>query len=178
MQKVFIGIPVNQTAQQKINKLLNPYQRTSRGIAWVPEDNRHLTLAFLGDRHAREIENLVRSMDKAYAVESKFQTGPASLSRFPDPAGNIIALVIEADYRIARLFQTTLDFLAEIRIDSDHKPFRPHVTLGRIRKALHPDLKFGQVTDISLEVGKIRLYQSQPTAVGPVYHTLKETRLG
>lgn len=178
MQRVFIGVPVNQTAQQKIKKLLNPYQRNSRGIAWVPEDNRHLTLAFLGDRHAWEVENLVRSMDKAYSMESAFHTGPASLSRFPDPAGSIIALVIEADSRITRLFQATLDFLSEIRIDPDIKPFRPHVTLGRIRKALCPDITFGQVTNISLLVGKIRLYQSQPTAVGPVYHTLKETRLG
>lgn len=178
MQRVFIGIPVNQTAQQKINKLLYPYQRTSQGIAWVPEDNRHLTLAFLGDRHDWEIESLVRSMDKAYSMVRPFQTGPASLSRFPGPAGNIVALVIEADSRITRLFQATLDFLAEIRIDSDHKPFRPHVTLGRIRKAIRPDIKFGQVTNISLLVGKIRLYQSKLTAAGPVYHMLKETRLG
>jgi len=178
MQRVFIGIPVDQTAQQKINRLLNPFIRSSQGISWVPEENRHLTLAFLGDRHAREIENLVRSMDKAYLRESPFQTSPATLSRFPDPAGNIIALLVEADARIARLFQITLDFLAEAGIEADHKPFRPHVTLARIRKALRPDMEFSQATDISLLVGKIRLYRSTPTATGPVYHTLKETGLG
>lgn len=178
MQRVFIGIPVNQKAQQQINKLLNPYQRSEQGIKWVPGENRHLTLTFFGERSDWEIENLVRSMDGAYHPRKAFQTGTATLARFPDSMGNIIALVFEADAYLTRLFQVSKDLMKASRLGSDLKPFRPHITLARIRKANHLDTTFPQPTNIRLQVDKITLYQSTLIQGTRVYHALKEIDLG
>ena len=178
MQRLFIGIPVDRLAQQQINELLIPEQKSNPDIRWVPEHNRHLTLAFLGNKPGGVIKDLVRSMDLAYQQEIAFKTGFSTLRRFPASTGNIIALVCKLDECLAHLLQLTQDFLTENRLGFDHKPLRPHITLGRIRKATKLKKTFNQPTNISLQVDRIALYQSTLTDAGSIYLALKETELG
>ena len=178
MQRVFIGIPIDKLAQRQINEFLIPAQKSNPDIRWVPEHNRHLTLAFLGNKPAGVIKDLVRSMHLAFQKDIAFKTGFATLRRFPTSTGNIIALVYKPDEYLSHLFQLTRDFLTKNGLRFDHKPFRPHITLGRIRKA--PKLKktFNQPTNICLRVDKVALYQSTLTDTGSIYLALKEIELG
>ena len=95
-QRVFIGIPIDKHSQQHINVLLKPIEDSRRDIRWVPENNRHLTLAFLGNRPISEVDNLVRLFDESYQQETRFHYSLSTLERFPDPAGRIIALTNES----------------------------------------------------------------------------------
>lgn len=177
MQRVFIGIPVDNTAQQQIDELLRPVKKSVKGVSWVPERNRHLTLAFLGNRTVRVIENLVQSMDQTYQQETVFQTGASSLGRFPDSTGNIIALVFKDDARLDNLFQVTQAFLLENGLRFSRQQFLPHITLGRVRKALPLNAIPSQQTNIHLQVDKITFFQSTLSNTGSIYLALKETGL-
>jgi len=174
VQRIFIGIPVDRPAQQQINELLIPIRKAYKDIHWVPEQNRHLTLAFLGKTPVLVIENLARSMQRAYQQVSVFQSGSATLCRFPGSTGHIVALVLKEDEYLAHLFHITQDFLAENGLVCDRNPFRPHITLGRIRKNPLLKIKFSQQTNINLQVNKIMLYQSTLTPAGRAYLVLKE----
>ena len=178
MQRVFIGIPVDKPAQRQINELLIPTKESDPDIRWAPEHNRHLTLAFLGNKPTGVINDLVRSMHLAFQQEMAFKTGFSTLGRFPTSTGNIIALVYKPDECLAHLFQLTQDILTENGLRSDHKPFRPHITLGRIRKASKLKKTFNQQTNIRLRVDKVALYQSTLTDTGSIYLALKEIELG
>jgi 2'-5' RNA ligase len=178
VQRVFIGIPVDKPAQRQINELLIPAKRSNPDIRWVPEHNRHLTLAFLGNRPTGVIKDLVRSMHLAFQQQLAFRTGFSTLRRFPTSTGNIIALVYKPDEYFAHLFQVTQDFLTENGLGFDLKPFRPHITLGRIRKASTLKITFNQETNIGLRVDKVALYQSTLTDTGSIYLALKEIELG
>jgi len=177
VQRVFIGVPVDNAAQQQIDELLRPVKESAKGARWVPECNRHLTLAFLGNRKARVVENLVQLMDQAYQRETVFHTGDASLERFPDSRGNIIALVFKDDARLYNLFRATQAFLAENNLHFSRQQFLPHITLGRIRKALPLNAIPSQQTNIHLQVDKITFFQSTLSKTGSVYLALKETGL-
>lgn len=178
VQRVFIGVPVDKLAQQQINELLIPEKRSNPDIRWVPEHNRHLTLAFLGNKSGGVIKDLIRSMDLAYQQETAFKTGFSTLRRFPTSTGNIIALVYKPDECLAHLFQLTQEFLTGNRLGFDHRPLRPHITLGRIRKTMKLKKTFNQPTNIRLQVDKIALYQSTLTDAGSIYLALKEIELG
>ena len=177
MQRVFIGIPVDQQAQSEINELLDPLKSTIHAVRWVPEQNRHLTLAFLGDRPAAVIEKLTRSMDRAYQQETAFETGSSSLSRFPNSSGNIIALVFMSDERLSRIYRVTQEFLVANGFAFSRTQFRPHITLGRTGRSPRLNTDINQETKISLQVGKITFYQSTLTQSGSVYLALKEKML-
>ena len=178
MQRVFIGIPVDKPAQRQINELLIPAKESNPDIRWAPEQYRHLTLAFIGNKPTGVIEDLVRSMHLAFQHELAFKTGFSTLRRFPTSTGNIIALVYKPDDYLAQLFQVTQDFLTENGLRFDHKPFRPHITLGRLRKASKLKKTFNQQTNIRLRVDKVALYQSTLTDTGSIYLALKEIELG
>lgn len=177
MHRVFIGIPVENPAQQQINKILDPIKESVKGVRWVPEHNRHLTLAFLGNRPASVIEGLTRKMGQAYQQETSFEIGSSHLGRFPGSSGNIMALVFKVDERLAHLFQVTQEFLVENGFDHTRTQFRPHITLGRIRRTSRLKTSINKQTNIKLQVGKITFYQSTLTQAGSIYLALKETAL-
>ena len=177
MQRVFFCIPVDAKTQDKINALLDPIKSTIRVVRWVPEQNRHLTLAFLGNRPQGLVDKLTRSMDKFYQHEKGFRIGPSSLSRFPNSSGNIIALVFKADAPLSGLYKVTQELLVANGFDFSRTQFRPHITLGRVRRNSRLETKLQQKTDINLQVGKVSFYQSTLTPTGSIYVALKETRL-
>ena len=176
-QRVFIGIPIDKHSQQYINELLKPIKDSRRDIRWVPENNRHLTLAFLGDRPISEVENLTRLFDESYQQETRFQYRLSALERFPEPTGRIIALTNEPTEPLDNLFQITLKLLQRNEIEFDRRKSRPHVTLGRIRRPKHVKKTFDQQINIKLDITQITLYQSRLTESGSIYSLLKETNL-
>lgn len=177
MQRVFFGIPVDQAAQQQITALLKPLQGSLKTVRWVAPRNWHMTLAFLGNRPDSLVGDLTRSMDKAYQQVLGFKTGPLSLSRFPNSSGNIIALVLRADSNLVDLYRVTQTLLAANGFEISRTQFRPHITLGRVRRGSRLENKLHQQTNISLQVGKVTFYQSTLTPSGSIYLALKETKL-
>lgn len=177
MQRVFFGIPLDQAAQQKINELLKPLRGPLKTVRWVDSQNWHMTLAFLGNRPEEVVESLTRSMEKAYQQESGFRTGPLSLSRFPNSSGNIIALVLKADSHLIHLYKVTQALLAANGFEISRTQFRPHITLGRLRKNSRLENDLHQQTNINLQVGKVTFYQSTLTPSGSIYLALKEIKL-
>jgi len=177
VQRVFIGIPIDKNSQQQINESLKSLENSHRDVSWVPESNRHLTLAFLGNKPGPVVKNLVQLFDETYQQEAYFQYSMSRLTRFPGPKGRIIALVDDPVRRLNNLFQLTLELLRRNNIEFDHKEFRPHITLGRIRRAKHVKTDFDQQMDVNLNIETIVLYQSTLTGSGSVYSILKRTRL-
>jgi len=177
MQRVFIGIPVDQHSQQRINELLKPIKELRQDIRWEPDRNLHLTLAFIGNTPVAEVDNLLQIFSETYQQETHFKYRLSTLTRFPGPMGRIIALVDDPTEPLHRLFQITKTFLERNNVDLDLKEFRPHITLGRIKKAKHVKTNFDQQTDISLNVNKITFYQCTQGESGSIYTALKETWL-
>lgn len=177
MQRIFIGIPVDKHSQQQINKLLEPIKGSRQDIRWVAENNRHLSLAFLGDQPISRVDNLLRRFAETYQQEKQFRYRLSSLNRFPDSRGRIIALTDEPDRCLDNLFQITLKLLQKINIEIDRKKFRPHITLGRIRRPKHVKTSFDRQTDINVEINQITLFQSTLTESGSIYTALKVIHL-
>jgi len=177
MQRVFIGIPVDEQSQQHINHLLEPLMKSHPDIRWEPESNRHLTLAFLGDIPIPEIENLLRLFADTYQQEPHFEYRLSTMTRFPGPTGRIVALVDDPTGPLNRVFEITRRFLEKNNVQLNLKEFRPHITLGRIKKAKQVKTNFDQPTSIKLKISKVTFYQSILSASGSTYTTLKETPL-
>ena len=176
-QRIFIGIPLDRQCQKQIGELLKPLEQSRRDIRWVPANNRHLTLAFLGNIPDLEAQKLQHHFAAAYQQETRFQYQLTTLTRFPDSLGRIIALINDPTPPLDALYKNTLKMLRETRLKPDRKNFRPHVTLGRIRKPRHVKENLVQQANIRLVVDTVRLFRSQFSESGPVYTSLAETNL-
>ena len=178
MQRVFLAVPVANRLQKRISGVLAPVRNAHPDIRWVAEQNRHLTLAFLGDQPGPVVEGLVSSMDDAYRRESRFDADFPSLTRFPDARGNIVALVGHAGDRLSRLFEITCGLLAQFGLAPEFKTFKPHITVGRIMRPGLFKTRLLEPANFQLRVDRVTLYQSTLTPAGSVYRALKETGLG
>lgn len=176
-QRIFIGVPVDGRAQNHINRLLKPLLQMNPRLRWVPEGNRHLTLAFLGDMPVSIADELVKFFDETYGREASFQFSLTRLAPFPKPNSGIIALTGEADRSLENLFKITARLLRCIGQEVDTRAFLPHVTLARFGRKKHARLRLEQSVNVVLNVAKVRLYRSTLTGSGPIYSVLKETAL-
>jgi 2'-5' RNA ligase len=111
------------------------------GLRWTLRENWHLTLAFMAAVPTAAVEAAVAEL-----AETARNTGPFALrlrgaGGFPRPgrAGVVwvgVAGETEGDERaLARLARHVRIALRRARLSPDRTPFRPHLTLARVRPA-------------------------------------------
>ena len=174
--RVFIAIEL----PEKIKKLLNETEKQigneNAEIKWVEEQNKHLTLRFLGgvsEEKAEEIKNKLKEVKF-----KKFFTSVSELGVFPSESYiRVIWVGLKPDKNIIEL-KEKIDFkLAEIGIEKESR-FQAHITLGRVRlindKAkLIESIKKIEMEEEAFEVNEFKLIKSTLTRKGPIYEVIE-----
>ena len=143
---VALDLPVQAKAilQQAVQELANSL---STGIRWVDPAGIHLTLKFLGDVDAGLIPDVLASMERA---STRFESPSFSLSLsglgvFPNAREpRVLWAGVTGDLaELGRLQTFVDDELSELGFAKERRPFRPHLTLGRVRDQVKPEDKRG-----------------------------------
>jgi 2'-5' RNA ligase len=103
-------------------------------VNWSKPGTWHLTLKFIGETDETRIPAIKSAL--AAVDFSAFTLRAGGAGAFPDarrPKVLWLALA-EGGEQAATLAQSIEDALAAINIPREKKPFRPHLTLGRVRK--------------------------------------------
>lgn len=124
--RLFIALPLPDDALDAIGAL---QARMPKG-RMVPPDNLHLTLAFLGDCDAEDVEAAHDALDgfRAPAVATGF-TGPAI---YGGRHGQAVALEADAGAPLFELHDRLRGRLRGVGLAPERRRFRPHVTLTRL----------------------------------------------
>jgi 2'-5' RNA ligase len=148
-------------------------------VKWVAPENLHITLRFLGDLDARELE---RVRDLTHSLDGTFTPLPTTwreLGTFPSPrrphviwlgladeAGELRSLAAEVNERLLRAGFGRAD-----------KPFAAHVTLGRVREGRRVDWAAASERLTSppaaFSIQTIVLFKSRLTPAGAEYTPLE-----
>lgn len=179
--RLFIGISFPSELKDECGKLI---QRLKTGIqfsgaypSWVKAESLHLTLAFLGSTEVNKITELHSFMQEAVVGLKPLRLRLAGLSLFPTPKNpRVIALHLTGDLVQLERIQTTLaQRLMDAGYPVDNRPFRPHVTLARLKSMrglagvrdvvhMHKDCAIGECT-----ITGITLYRSHLLPDGAEY---------
>jgi len=152
---------------------------------WVKPENIHLTLKFLGNIPPGRIDEIAHAMTLAAEGRPALVLALRGIGFFP---GIRRARVVWAGLagQVAQLFalQRELEqYLADIGFAWGKKPFKGHLTLGRIRQTVPPSVMRRIVDEFltfgsdKFAAGRICLYQSDLQPSGAVYTLLKEVQL-
>ena len=171
-RRIFIGVPLDDKAQAAVDSLLGPLSASGRSLRFVPAENRHLTLAFLGDIPASDAGFLAAVFDAAYRSAKRFHYQFSALQRFPNARGRILALTGEASAPLQHLFELTTSMLQARGLPYDKKKFRPHVTLARLRNPRQTGVTINEEVSVVLDVARVVLYRSTLTSTGSTYDIL------
>jgi len=130
MVRLFVALPIGEGLKEQLAALAGGIP----GARWVPPENYHLTLRFIG-----EVENvLADELDEALAtIRAKpFDLTLRGLDVF-EKAGRIQSLYVgvERCERLLHLQSKVETALQRAGLPPERKKFAPHVTLARTDKA-------------------------------------------
>lgn len=176
--RTFVAVDSNSSVQSEAERVIAELQAQDAGVRWMAPENIHLTLKFLGDVDDRELHLVCRRTADVAASTHVFSVGCRSLGAFPSNARpNTIWIGVDDSQNQLRALQSRLETeLAEIGFPVERRPFKPHITLGRVssRRTPHPEL--AQIIAVSresefgvLQVDELVVYSSELRRGGPVY---------
>ena len=140
---------------------------------WADPVGLHLTLAFLGE--VAEVD-VPRCLELGREVAGRHRAGQAwtgNLGGFPTlQAARVWWLGLQACPELADLAQDLARTLGEGGFPVDGRPFRPHLTLARLRTPRDMAGLGGGFRPCGLPFGEIRLFQSLRSPTGAQYRSM------
>lgn len=132
----FLAIDPPEEVLRGIGAIQSRLRKLVEGdIRWVRPEGIHLTLKFFGDIFAADVANIATVVEKAAERERSFSLAIGGAGAFPDPhRPRVLWLGMNGDVERFLVFQKGLDqALLQIGFPREERPFRPHLTLGRIK---------------------------------------------
>lgn len=153
-------------------------------VKWVAAHQFHFTLKFFGEIEAAAAQRAAEVLRLAAAETAPFTLEIAGFGAFPTPANPSVLWcgVGQGKAELVSLAGRVEAELARAGFPRESRPFKPHLTLGRVREgslapaAVQEALK-GMQSYGSWRVERLVLMQSDLLPAGPKYTVLHEGRL-
>jgi 2'-5' RNA ligase len=148
-------------------------------ITWVDPASIHLTLVFLGDTEEERIkvaDIAVRQQCSGFGKFSFKLKGTGVFKNFRDP--RVIWTGIEECERLASLNGLIMTGLKDTGFKLEDRPFKPHITLGRIKFIKDPRLlesaleRYRETYFQKVDINEVILFESILKPAGPIYRPL------
>lgn len=176
----FIAIDLNVQVQSKLGEIIHQLQPlTGNIVRWVPENNIHITLKFLGDTSPTNLEILKKIVTVEANRVSGFDLSVDGLGAFPTlRRPRVIWVGVQAPPTLLALQRNIDTETQRLGYAPEDRPFSPHLTLGRLAHNATPD-EIRQVGDTlatckatistTVHVKTVVLFRSDLQPGGAVY---------
>jgi len=183
--RTFIAVSLPEPVLRAIVAAQEKLKESGLNIRWVRQEGIHLTIKFLGDIDRDDVEKIRGAMERATNVFSAFRLQGDGVGVFPNLSRPRVAWVgVSGDLEILRTLQKDLESqLDSLGFPKEKRPFRGHLTLGRVKGRLDPAKlrdsleALGGFRTEPFTVQSIVLFQSDLRPDGAVYSRLAEVPL-
>jgi 2'-5' RNA ligase len=134
--RAFLALDPPGEVLREIATIQNRLRKFIQGdIRWVRPEGIHLTLKFFGELSGDDVANIATVVEKAAEKEMPFSFAIGGAGLFPDShRPRVLWLGMNGDVERLRVFQKGLEqALLQVGFPCEERPYRPHLTLGRIR---------------------------------------------
>jgi RNA 2',3'-cyclic 3'-phosphodiesterase len=182
--RAFIAIELPQPLQSAIEKQTARLRQTigDESVRWVPTQNLHLTLKFLGNIAASHMDFLKQLLTQTADLHTPFDLQIGGIGSFPNSKmPRVLWAGIHAPAELASLQKHIEAGATRLGYERDARPFSPHLTLGRVRQGVdsanlqkvRSALESIQIGNIgSARMDAVHLYKSELHTAGSVYTKL------
>lgn len=133
--RLFAAVPLPEPARAGVAGLLNRLRRRDLPVRWVRDENLHLTLKFFGEVATDRVATIEEAIRVANAGSAPLEMRLDELGAFPNARRpRVLWVGLDAPPAL-ELLQDRLERQCDaIGFPPEGTPFRPHVTLGRVRQ--------------------------------------------
>ncbi len=188
--RLFIAVALSDEAREAVRtaqaKLLGTLPR--RTLRPTRVEGVHITLKFLGDVRATQVEAISIALDKAAARRDSFDLALNGAGCFPNTHRPRVAWIGVGGgmTELGALRDTVEDHIVLLGYPAGDRPFSPHITLGRVERrapaegvrAVGRSVEGLTVPAVRWTVDEVRLMRSQLKSGGAVYATVHGVSLG
>ena len=187
--RTFIALPLPADWTEALGYAISELQNAlPSGVRWVNPSGIHLTLKFLGPTDPNLANRIIAAMDRQFDAPAVPQLTLAGLGTFPTGRNpRVIWAGVSGDpVTLDALHQRAEDAATGLGWPAEKRPFRPHLTLGRVRDRASARQRQAIADVIARSVlpaaslwrpDTIRLYRSELTPRGAIYTSLGDIEI-
>jgi len=183
--RTFIAFTLPRAIISAIGSIQEDLKTYGLRVRWIPPENIHLTLKFLGEINPDDVSRIIAAIESAATKQRPFFLSIGAVGVFP---GLSRARVIWAGLTgqvdaLAGIHHSLDTGLKKIGFPEEVRKFKGHLTIGRIKEKIDPKKLDGAITacrDFSSKpfaADKLILFKSDLQASGAVYTRLASISL-
>jgi 2'-5' RNA ligase len=170
--RLFFCVPLPQEAKDSAARALAAARAAAGELSWTRPEQMHLTLAFLGEQPPEALERMYAAAQPCTALE-RFEATLAGAGAFPNPRrAHVLWLgITDGATELVELATRLCSGLREAGFGLETRPFRPHLTVARVKRGRERDAERalqrvapGEVT--RFPVGRLLLMKSELSPKG------------
>lgn len=174
--RLFIAFPLESSVADQLGRIIVALKQKEADVKWVVPKNIHMTACFLGDTDQSKVEAVNKVIDEIASQHKQVATYIDAVGGFPslDKPRVIWAGMSAGSEPLATATTALVGKIRRHGFSLDDKPFKPHLTLGRVREGG----KFGELSEylktytfapIPIRFDRLTLFESTLTPQGPIY---------
>ena len=176
--RAFVAIRLDDAVRDALSFAIGHARSCPARVAWVPAGNLHLSVVFLGNVPRGMVERLASTLDEAVAGVGPFCARVKGVGIF---GRRVVWAGAEAPAALFVAHRRVVEGVARLGVQVDNRPYRPHITLGRIKSGAG-DLagmlrNLGSPDFGALTVNEVTLMRSELHPAHAVYSPLHTARL-
>lgn len=183
--RVFFAIDLPATAKEQVGRFISQIKRRAKPhtIRWSKPDNLHVTLQFLAEVRSTDLSTLLTHVRQKLVTDlNEINLSFGAVQLLPSPfRPRVLVLDVAPQPMLKTLSGLVGEGILAAGYPIEERPFRGHLTIGRIKQPHGLDLSFiSEFTSPPVDpivVKDIALFRSEPRPEGSQYMVLERIHL-
>lgn len=135
--RLFFAIELGDRVLDLLDRETAPLRAEAPDVAWTSREKRHLTLKFLGDVPDGAEAPLIEAVERVASRQRPLEMSIGGIGAFPNfGRARVVWIGVDQEPRLELLHHDLEVACEESGFEVEGRPFRPHITLARIRTPL------------------------------------------
>lgn len=131
--RLFIAVPLPKKEKDRIHRAIREFRESELPVRWLPPENYHLTLKFLGAVKKERVPVIQGVLSDIARSTAPFPVDLSGFGAFPTIRNPRVFWVgVEASPALRCLKQDLEWGLADHGFEPETRAFHPHLTVGRV----------------------------------------------
>lgn len=183
--RAFIAVALPAHVSEALGALQKKLRDFGIRMKYTDPENIHLTLKFLGDIRAADVEAINAQLSAAAAGFSPMTLSAKGMGAFPSiRRPRVLWTGVAGQSQVLEALQQEVEnAMAAIGFEKENRRFSGHFTLGRFKGRADADRlaeairQFGNFATDEFTADAVHLFESTLTPKGPIYRVLSHHRL-